>query len=284
MINVSDLRFTYPENKESTLKGLDFSIKSGEIFGFLGPSGAEKSTTQKVIIGLLKDYEGQVLVQDKEIKDWDNTYYEQIGVCFEEPNLYHKLTARENLDLIGSLYDKQPESPEDLLKLVGLEDSVDKKVAEFSKGMKMRLNFVRAFIHQPELLFLDEPTAGLDPVNARNIKQIILEKKQAGKTIFLTTHNMTVADELCDRVAFIVDGEIAVIDAPKELKVNKGKRAVKVEYYEDWETKEQEFSLTEIGENEQFIKLLKQKEIKTIHTQEATLEDIFIKVTGSKLS
>ena len=284
MIAVKNLQFTYPGAKEKTLKGLDFAVNQGEIFGFLGPSGAGKSTTQKIIIGLLKEYEGSVSVMGKEIKQWNNDYYERIGVGFELPNLYQKLTGIENLNFLRSFYKGKTEDPMKLLRIVDLEDKANMKVSQYSKGMKMRLNFVRAFLHHPSLVFLDEPTSGLDPVNAKNIKDLILEKKKEGKTIFLTTHNMNVADELCDRVAFVIDGEIKLIDSPKALKLRQGKRNLLVEYQDQQSMIQREFSLNKIGYNEDFLELLRRYEIKTIHTQEATLEDIFIQSTGRGLS
>lgn len=285
MIKVKNLKFNYPKAKNKTLKGLDFSVKEGEIFGFLGPSGAGKSTTQKILIGILKNYEGSVEVMGREIKEWSKDFYEKVGISFELPNLYSKLTAIENLNFIKAFYGENTEDAMKLLEMVGLEDKGNVKVSKYSKGMKMRLNFVRAFIHSPDLIFLDEPTAGLDPVNAKNIKEIILKKKSEGKTIFLTTHNMNVADELCDRVAFIVDGEIVLIDSPKELKIKYGKRNLRVEYYNnDKSTIYRDFNLKDIGYNDKFIELLRKKHIKTIHTGEATLEDIFIKTTGRQLS
>ena len=149
--------------------------------------------------------------------------------------------------------------------------------------MKMRLNFCRAFLNKPEIVFLDEPTSGLDPVNAKKIKDIILEKKAQGKTVFLTTHNMSVAEDVCDRVAFIVDGRIPLIDSPRDLKIQKGKRILRVEYTENSRTQIKNFDLKDIGRNNSFLKLLKGKTIETMHTQEATLEDIFIEVTGRSL-
>lgn len=283
MIEVKDLYFTYPGNSNETIKGITFNISKGEIFGFLGPSGAGKSTTQKIIIGLLKDYKGQVKVMDQEIRGWGKDYYERVGISFELPSLYNKLTAMENMSFIASLYNYKKVNLMGLLEMVGLGDQADIKAANFSKGMKMRLNFARAFVHQPEIIFLDEPTSGLDPVNAKKIKEIILEQKMEGKTIFLTTHNMTVADELCDRVAFIVDGQIKLIDSPKELKIKRGKKIVKVEYYRRGKILGREFPLENIGKNQEFNNLLNSEEIKTIHTQEATLDDIFIETTGRSL-
>ena len=283
MIKVKSLSFAYPKSKQNTLKGINFEVKKGEIFGFLGPSGAGKSTTQKILINLLKDYQGNVSVMNKEIRDWGNKFYEKVGISFELPNLYNKLTGVENLKFISSFYDNKTENPVDLLKLVGLEDKGNIKVSQYSKGMKMRLNFIRSLIHNPELIFLDEPTTGLDPVNAQNIKNIILKKKSEGKTIFLTTHNMNVADELCDRVAFIVDGEIKLIDSPKDLKVKKGKPIVTVGYYENNIMKYKEFELNNLGYNKEFFEFLRNNEARTIHTKEATLEDIFIETTGRSL-
>lgn len=284
MIEVKDLKFTYINAKEKTIKGLSFSVKKGEIFGFLGPSGAGKSTTQKILIGILKDYKGNVKVRGKEIKDWNKDFYERVGISFELPSLYRKLTALENLNFIKSFYEGKTQDSMELLEMVGLEDKANLKVSQYSKGMKMRLGFARAFIHKPELLFLDEPTSGLDPVNAKNIKEIILNKKREGKTIFLTTHNMNVAEELCDRVAFIVDGEIKLIDSPKELKIKYGKRNLRVEYYDNNDSVYKEFDLKNIGYNDRFIELLRNKPIKTIHTGEASLDEIFIQITGRRLS
>lgn len=283
MIEVKNLCFTYPGNKERTIKGINFAIKQGEIFGFLGPSGAGKSTTQKIMIGILKKYQGEVKVLDNELHQVNPDYYERIGVAFEFPNLYNKLTAIENLDFFRSLYNGATEAPEYLLDLVGLKEDAKVRVADFSKGMKIRLNFCRAFLNKPEILFLDEPTAGLDPVNQKKVKNIILDQKEKGRTVFLTTHNMNVADEICDRIAFIVDGEVNLIDSPHELKIKNGKHVVRVEYRDNGETKFAEFGLEAIGFNKKFLSLIREKEVITIHTLEATLEDIFIKETGRSL-
>lgn len=284
MIDVKGLKFSYTGNGEQTLKGLDFSIKKGEIFGFLGPSGAGKSTTQKIIIGILKNYQGSVKVMNKELKELKSDYYEKIGVAFEFPNLYSKFTAKENLSYFRSLYSGETDEPMSLLQLVGLEKDADTRVSAFSKGMKMRLNFCRALLNKPEILFLDEPTSGLDPVNAKKVKDIILEKKAKGCTIFLTTHNMNDAEDLCDRVAFIVNGSICLIDSPRQMMIDKGKKSLRVEYRERLETCFKDFELAGLGDNVEFLQLIKTKSIERMHTQEATLEDIFIEVTGRGLA
>jgi len=284
MIEVNDLTYTYPGGKKEAIKGISFSVKPGEIFGFLGPSGAGKSTTQKILTGQLRGFRGDVSVMGKDVSAWKSDYYENIGVSFEIPNHYLKLTAMENLNYFRSLYSGETEDPMELLKLVGLEGDAGNRVSHFSKGMKVRLGFIRALLNKPDLLFLDEPTTGLDPVNGRIIKDIVLKKKAEGKTVFLTTHNMMLADELCDRVAFIVDGEIKLTDSPRQLKLQHGKRVVRVEFNENSHVETREFNLSGLGANADFMNLLCLKDIQTIHTEEATLEDIFIKVTGRSLA
>lgn len=285
MITVDNLTFTYPGANAPTLLGLNFEIAEGEIFGFLGPSGAGKSTTQKILIGLLKKYGGSIQVLNRQLSDWGHQFFEQVGVSFELPNHYLKLTGRENLKYFQSLYTAATLSPMDVLRRVGLQDDADKRVSDYSKGMKIRLNVARSFMHQPRILFLDEPTNGLDPVNARKIKDLVLELRSRGTTVFVTTHDMMVADELCDRVAFITAGKIRLIDTPSVLKKRFGKRSVRVEYLDGQaDIQQQEFPLDRLAENEEFANLLSSaKRIETIHTQETTLEKIFIKVTGQEL-
>jgi fluoroquinolone transport system ATP-binding protein len=281
MIRVENLIFQYPKNDTPTLKGLDFEIEKGEIFGFLGPSGAGKSTAQKILYRILNGYKGRVRIDGKNLSDWDNSYFEKIGVGFELPNHYLKLTGKENLELFASFYPNCKNKKTDkLFEMVDLLGDMNKPVETYSKGMKMRLNFIRALQHNPDILFFDEPTTGLDPVNAHKIKQHILNLKAAGKTIFITTHSMDTADQLCDRVSFIVDGQLKTTDIPKNLKSKFGKEAVKVEL-KNGETKE--FLLKDLGENTSFLEFIRQVEVKRIHTLEASLEEVFIKVTGKSL-
>ena len=284
MIRVENLTFNYAETNEPAVKGLNFAIEPGEIFGFLGPSGAGKSTTQKILFRLLQGYQGTIQVFDHNLRDWGYEYFEQVGVSFEMPNHYTKLTALENLRYFGALYQGETASPEALLEMVGLSDDGDMLVSQFSKGMKIRLSVARSLIHKPKLLFMDEPTAGLDPVNARKIKDLIKAQKDAGKTVFLTTHDMNIAGELCDRVAFIVDGEISVIDSPRELKLRYGKADVRVEFGSNGKLEQRDFALAGLAENNEFLNMLRGGNVRTLHTQEATLENIFIQVTGRTLA
>ncbi len=284
MIQVEQLSLTYHKALQPAVRGLSFGIQPGEVFGFLGPSGAGKSTTQKILIGLLKNYQGSVRVFERDLAGWRADYYERIGVSFEFPNHYLKLTAVENLSYFAALYSGATRTPRELLRLVGLEEDGGMLVSQFSKGMKCRLSVAHSLVNNPQLLFLDEPTAGLDPVNARRIVELIRAQKVAGRTVFLTTHDMLVADELCDRVAFIVDGQIQLIDAPRTLKLQHGQRRVRVEYANQSRLQRKEFPLERLGENQEFVDLLREHDIQTIHTLEATLADIFIQVTGRGLS
>jgi fluoroquinolone transport system ATP-binding protein len=281
MLTVKNLSFSYQGASADTLKNLSFAMQQGEIFGFLGPSGSGKSTTQKILYKLLKGYRGEVNFQNKPLQQWGQEFYEQIGVSFELPNHYTKLTAAENLKFFGAFYGKPVKGVHAMLDMVGLADDADKLVSDFSKGMKMRLNFVRALLHNPPMLFLDEPTSGLDPINAGKIKNIISRLKAEGKTIFITTHNMFDADQLCDRVALLHNGEIKALDTPAHLKLQHGQRKVKLSLQGD--DTELNFALDGLGQNPEFLQAITNNNVATIHSQEATLEEVFIKVTGQQL-
>ena len=283
-LSASGLSYTYPGADAPAVRGIDFAVEPGEVFGFLGPSGAGKSTTQKVLIRLLRDYGGEATVLGRDLRSWGDDYFERVGISFELPSHYRKLTALENLRLFAGLYAGETEDPIGLLERVDLADEADTRIGSFSKGMAMRLNFVRALLHRPRLLFLDEPTSGMDPVNARRIKTLIREQRAAGTTVFLTTHDMSVADELCDRVAFIVDGRIPVIDTPRALKLRSGQRRLAVEYRREGQLARVEFALDGLGGDTAFAALLASGHaIETVHTEEASLEQVFVDVTGRRL-
>ncbi len=283
MIEVEGLTYVYPGADNAAVDDVSFSIEPGEIFGLLGPSGAGKSTTQRVLTRQNRRYRGDIRVLSQALEDWDHRYYERIGVTFELPNHYLKLTGRENLDFFASLYESDTRPADELLAQVGLEDAADVRVDEYSKGMMMRLNFVRALLHGPSVLFFDEPTTGLDPVNAGIIKSLISEQRGLGRTILLTTHNMHDVDELCDRVGFIVQGRMNVNETPESLKARYGKRVVRVEYVRNGADGAAEFDFDGLGENQEFLGLLKSAEIRTIHSQEASLDRVFRDVTGVRL-
>ncbi len=282
IIEVKDLTFCYPGAERPAVNNVEFAVAKGEIFGFLGPSGAGKSTTQKVLIRLLEGYQGKAQVFGRELADWGGDFFERVGVCFELPASYRKLTALENLELFASLYRGDTEDPGKLLEDVGLGDHANQRVAQYSKGMQMRLNFARSLLNKPDLLFLDEPTGGLDPGNAARIKQIILQlREERGATVFLTTHDMLVADELCDRVAFMVDGELPVIASPRALELEHGRRRLRIELRKDGELRQAFLPLDDLSG---LPELLEGAHVETMHTEEATLEQVFMAVTGRELS
>ncbi len=284
MIEVSNLQFTYSGSNAPALLGLDFGVARGEIFGFLGPSGAGKSTTQKILIGLLSGYTGRAMVRGKEVSAWTGDDYERVGVSFETPNHFLKLTGLENLHYFAGLYGHPTRPAAALLQAVGLDHDGDKQVGQYSKGMKCRLGIARSLLCDPELLFLDEPTAGLDPANAHRVVELIRAERDAGRTVFLTTHDMAAVETLCDRVAFMVEGRIVCIESPRALKLEHGERTVRVEYRGGNGTVHEDFPLDGLGDNSAFQRLLREHEIQTIHTREAELADIFIRVTGRQLT
>lgn len=280
MIQVSNLSFSY--TKQPFISNMNFSVSKGEIFGFLGPSGAGKSTLQKILIGMLRTYQGSAMVNGIECKERTKHFYEDIGVDFEFSTMYEKLTAKENLQFFSSLYEKKPRPIEILLKMVGLEHDADKRVADYSKGMKSRLNFIKALLHDPLLLCLDEPTSGLDPANSRMMKDMILEEKAKGKTILLTTHNMQDATELCDRVAFIVGGKICALDSPHNLIMSKGAATVTYTWFENGEHSAN-CSLEHLSSDKRLKDLIAGNRLQSIHSSEPTLNDIFMDITGRTL-
>lgn len=283
MIAVDQLRFTYPGAARPALDGLSFEIGQGEVYGLLGPSGAGKSTTQRILMGLLRGYQGDVRIFGQPLAALGRELYERIGVSFELPALYLRLTALENLRLFAALYERPTRDPLEILAMVDLAEAAGQRVETFSKGMKMRLNLARALLHDPDLMFLDEPTSGQDPARARITRDLIRGLKAAGKTVFLTTHNMSEAEEICDRVGFLVDGRIPITGTPSELKRGYGERRVEVTLAASGGGVEtRTFPLEGIGRNGDFLALLQAADPLSVHTLEASLDDVFIRATGGK--
>jgi fluoroquinolone transport system ATP-binding protein len=283
MISVKNLCHDYTGKGQYAVNDVSFNIKKGEVFGFLGPSGAGKSTTQNIMTGLLKLQKGEVLYEDNSITKMKSEFYNNIGVSFEFHNLYTKLTGYENLKYFAGLFDVPTADPMELLDMVGLRADANKRVANYSKGMRQRIVFARSLINNPKILYLDEPTSGLDPTTASQIRQLIKRKKEEGCTIFLTTHNMFAADDLCDRVAFLNEGKIVAMDTPRNLKMKHGEKSVAVEFAGEKGIKKSVFFLDNEEDKKQLNKIILNKQIQTIHSQEATLEQTFIKLTGRGL-
>ncbi len=282
MIEVKDLTFSYGKDKQA-LHGLNFSVGDGEIFGFLGPNGSGKSTTQKILTGILKGHGGMVSLFGKELREVpDQEFFQKIGVLFEFPYLYANLSALDNLRYFSSFYPKEQlrDALEVLDELEFKKDFLRKPVSSYSKGMRQRVSMARALISSPKLLFLDEPTSGLDPAGAVLFRRIIEKERQKGTTVFVTTHNMLDADLLCDRVAFISDGNIVALDTPENLKEQNSSRSIAVHYLYQGRREEQTLDAQSLKSGFPFPF----DELISIHSQEPTLEDIFIQYAGRRLS
>jgi fluoroquinolone transport system ATP-binding protein len=283
VIVVDELRLRYRGATTCAVDGISFTVAEGEVFGFLGPNGAGKSTTQRILTGLLHGHQGRADVLGRPVVAWGPDYYEHIGVGFELPAHFSRLTARENLAAFAALYRGPVDEPGALLELVDLAAAADRAVGEFSKGMQMRLNLARALVNRPRVLFLDEPTSGMDPVHANHVRDLIRSQPEQDRTVFLTTHDMATAEQLCDRVAFMVDGHIAAVDTPRNLRLAHGQPCVVVEYRAEGALRCEEFPLPGIGADPAFSALLRDHEVETIHTREATLDDVFVAITGDRL-
>ena len=261
-----------------------FSVAEGEILGFLGPNGAGKTTIVNMLTGQLKPKGGRATLLGMDVAKNVEKVQGDIGVCFEESNLYEKMSAIENLKLFARLFGVRSFDGDALLKRVGLAGREKDRVETYSKGMKQRLMVARSIVNRPRVLFLDEPTTGLDPVSSEAIRNIILEERARGATVFLTTHDMLEADKLSDRVAFMDKGKIVALDTPLSLKRQYGKRALKAKVStKSGKLEDREISLDTADTANAVRELFAQEEVVTIHSEEATLEDIFIDITGRGL-
>ncbi len=261
--------------------GLSLEVPPGVIFGFLGPNGAGKTTTIKMLTCQLSPTSGSCCVCGLDVMKDAVAIKKKIGVVFENQNLYEDMTAADNLDFFRRLHGKDKKAVDEVLRLVGMEEHRNKKVKNFSKGMKQKIMIARALVNDPDVLFLDEPTSGLDPQSARDLRQLVIGLKKKGKTILLTTHNMEEADFLCDDLAFIHKGNIVAQGTQKKKKKQYGQEKVKIETTSG---KTIEAGMNTEDCSEVFRKLSENKEILTVHSEEATLEDVFIKLTGERLS
>jgi ABC-2 type transport system ATP-binding protein len=276
---------TYSYGDLVAVDHIDFCVEEGEIIGFLGPNGAGKSTTVKMLTGQIRAKAGKATVLGFDVATQAKQMQAQAGICFENTNLYEEMSGVENLKLFARLFGIQDFDAQALLSRVGLGARGKDLVSRYSKGMKQRLMVARALLNRPKILFLDEPTGGLDPVSSEAIRNIILEERQRGATIFLTTHDMMEADKISDRVAFINQGKIAAIDTPLNLKQRYGKRSIKAQVTgADGRLESREILLDSDNTAEQMHHLLANEKVVTLHSDEATLEDIFIQITGRGLA
>ena len=263
---------------------INFQVNEGEILGFLGPNGAGKSTTVNMLTGQLIPKEGKATLLGMDIVKKPKEIQSQIGVCFEIANLYEQISGVENLNLFARLFGVKNFDAEVLLQRVGLDGRGKEKVERYSKGMKQRLMVARSLVNRPKILFLDEPTEGLDPTSSRAIQSMILEERERGATIFLTTHDMVEADVLCDRVAFIDQGRIVALETPRALKQKYGKRMIRAELSTpEGDLEVREILMDQYDTGNELADIFSQDQVLTLHTEEATLEDIFIEITGREL-
>ncbi|MBN1136487.1 MAG: ABC transporter ATP-binding protein [Anaerolineae bacterium] len=276
---------TYRYGHLLAVDGIGFEVAKGEILGFLGPNGAGKSTTVKMLTGQLLPQQGRATVLGLDVARHPKQVQAQIGVCFEFTNLYETMSGVDNLRLFASLFGARSFDAEALLKRVGLDGRGKDKVGSYSKGMKQRLMVARALVNRPRLLFLDEPTEGLDPTSAQAIRALILEEQARGATVFLTTHDMLEADKLCQRVAFIDQGKVVALDTPHALKQQYGQRLIRAEVRgADGSLQTRELILDRAETPGEIAALFQGEQVVTVHSAEATLEDIFIRLTGRGLA
>ena len=283
-VTISARDLTYRYGDLTAVDHINFEVGEGEVLGFLGPNGAGKTTTVRMLTGQLRPSEGSAFILDEDISKSAKQVQQYLGVSFETTNLYEDMSALENLELFARLFNLRNFNAMELLEKVGLFGREKDRVSNYSKGMKQRLMLARALINHPRILFLDEPTDGLDPVSSQTIHAIIREASAGGTTVFLTTHDMVEADKLSHRVAFINKGRIAAMDQPAVLKQHYGKRTFKIEV-QDGQGGIQTRSIPLDGSEtaKQVEQAFASGNVLTAHTEEATLEDIFIQITGRGL-
>lgn len=283
MIEAHSLRRVFGQRE--AVKGISFAVERGEVFGFLGPNGAGKSTTINMLTGQLLPTSGSATVAGYDCASGSDKLQEMIGVVFEHQNLYERMSGRDNLVFFASLYGAPASRADEMLERVGLKDRGKDAVKAYSNGMKQRLLIARALVNKPQVLFLDEPTRGLDPGAARDIRDMIADLGRSGVTVFLTTHYMEEADQLCQRVAFINEGQIVALDTPRSLKVQHGTRNVNIVLRNGDGSGGETITLAldDRADAERLTGYMSQGRVLTIHSQEATLEDVFIKLAGRRL-
>ena len=281
-IAVNAIRFSYGDTP--AVNDVSFDVAPGEILGFLGPNGAGKSTTIKMLTGQLSPESGSIQMLGMSMPGQREQIQERLGVCFEEKNLYLSMTGRENLAFFAKLFEVENFQPEPMMERVGLSARLDDRVSEYSKGMRQRLMMARALVNQPDVLLLDEPTDGLDPVSAIAIRDLIQQEANRGAAVLLTTHDMHEADTLSNRVAFINQGSILTVDTPERLKLEHGKRSVRIRTRRRDGVDEQVIPLDQAGSSDRIRDAVSDEDVMTIHTEEATLEDIFVEYAGRGLA
>lgn len=280
IICVDNLSKAY--NGRKVIDNVSFCVNQGEVFGLLGPSGAGKTTIINILIGLVENDGGTVSVLKCTPQKYDDSVYSSFGVLLDNDGLYERLSCFDNLDLFARIYNipLRKSKIDELLEKVGLQDSKKKKVSDLSKGMRQRLAFARSILHSPKIVFLDEPTSGLDPNSAQQIHLLIKQICSAGTTVFLTTHNMAEAQQLCDHIVMIDRGNVIESGTPNEIRMKhrKGKVAkIELDNGKILSVPFDKLSFFFANTNDYNI-------INSIHSNEPSIEEIFISLTGRDLN
>lgn len=278
MIEVDNLKKHYGAVR--AVDGISFSVAPGEVFGLLGHNGAGKTTTLRMLTGRTLPTSGAAHIAGFDVVRELNQVKPLINVVFEDQNLYERLSGYDNLRVFADLYDAPRNRVDELLARVGLTESAKRKVKTYSSGMKQRLLIARSLINEPGVLMLDEPTKGLDPSSAREMRDIVRELAASNVSVLLCTHYMEEADELCDRVAFLSNGKIVALDTPRELKLRYGQQTARVLLQD---RSEHTIDLTDHGDAGRMAQWMEQGSVLTVHSQEGSLEDVFIAVAGRSL-
>lgn len=278
-IEVEGLSRTF--NSRRAVDDVSFTVEAGEIFGFLGHNGAGKTTSIRMLTGQLRPNSGHARVAGCDVIAEQQRLKPLIGVVSEHQNLYERMSARENLNFAAQLYGADTRRIDEALDQVGLLDRANDKIQQYSNGMKQRLLIARSLLHRPQIIFLDEPTRGLDPIVGRDIRRLVMDLSREGITVFLTTHYMEEADQLCNRVAFISAGRIVALDTPDNLKLAHGQKSLQVRLNDG---ERLNISMDDRDSGERLKQLVTSGQIRTLHSAEATLEEVFIQMTGRKLS
>ena len=278
-IEVDGLSRTF--NSLRAVDNISFAVEAGEVFGFLGHNGAGKTTTIRMLTGQLRPTAGTARVAGCDITTEQQRLKPLVGVVSENQNLYERMSARENLAFAARLYGANPARIEETLGQVDLLERANDNVQHYSNGMKQRLLIARALLHRPQIVFLDEPTRGLDPVVGREIRRLVVQLASQGVTIFLTTHYMEEADELCRRVAFLSEGRIVALDTPDNLKLAHGQKTLKATLDTGQDLT---IALDDEEAGKQLEELVSSGRLRTLHSTEATLEEVFIQIAGRGLS
>jgi ABC-2 type transport system ATP-binding protein len=260
---------------------ISFTVEAGEVFGFLGHNGAGKTTTIRMLSGQLRPTSGAARVAGCDVTTEQGRLKPLVGVVSENQNLYERMSGRENLAFAARLYGTNAVRIDEVLHQVDMVQRAGDNVRHYSNGMKQRLLIARALLHRPQIIFLDEPTRGLDPVVAREIRRLVTQLASQGVTVFLTTHYMEEADELCRRVAFLSEGRIVALDTPDNLKMAHGQKLLKATLNTGQSLT---IALDDEAAGKQLEELVSAGHLRTLHSTEATLEEVFIQIAGRGLS